>query len=487
MGKYEKQDRRVKDVIVGMAIGAVKASGLPMVNELVLKNGSRLGNTIVNNYYNNEREAILRAGTKVNGDLHIRPKAGSWLAQIDLHNDAKLKRLNDFNLPISNGDLLGNLSLRLSDEILGYKNNEVRLAVNFSNIVKTLNNKTESATPSIDDNIHHRILTLPIVYDTLLESGFLNQQLNTEDEFLKPVYLQELSLDKLYDPEIKMLTITDYESDSYSTNKALELLKLNNAGEIERALYEYTLADLNAAIYALILVNDTLLNNTSIVNGASVSTVANKLIVFIRNTVGLFNTFETGGVVVIGCTLINKQMEILLLGTNYNKYIDAKGKLSVITGAVLSGIENMEEDFVYLRTDTVTLKTLTDKAEDFKAIKKTHQDALTLNNVNNAISRLRNNYLFGFDNLKNLSDKNSFYKLLESTVLNATLSELADVDGLVLKIVREFTIGKNNFDEFMVGVMDAKTTLDKNDVDTHVAYGAFRLALIYLAGQTTLV
>lgn len=482
----KKENFSIVNVIKDISLATIRntCSSLNINDSIVSSiSDSNLGNHIINNYYNDLRLDISKKHNLKDAPEFILPKMNSILSCIEYNKLTDNMLANGMSV-VSN-ETKKVIATKITNEIHFYKFDTLKLIKQYTNKVNALIKGSKSSVVGTD---LFKIITLSKmdILDTMITKGYLTAPLGytlgVENVNLSDLAfngeIKDMELNILRDEEIKTLTNNDMDNIVSIFGNVNDITTISD--------FNYFISRQNITnINGLILLVLSLMNKYKVTDDKSlipfVTSAINKLNILVN---GYNNRVRLNIITLKTDRLDNELTEIIVLKDNYLNYMNEGGSNKVIFGYVLKDSYDNNNTVSY---KGASINELNINKDSLINIYKAKVNNLNLELKNNSIISLRSYYTFALSVVGNLNiDKEKLEDITEY-VNSSDLGKLMDTKKMTLDIFRYFILSDTNFNEFMKGFEEADIIINDASQDTLVLYAGYRLVLLYLLNQTTLI
>jgi len=444
---------------------------------------------ILGNYYKDLLRDKLKTKPDTKGIIKFKPD--SWMNLVDM--DRYNPNMSSFNITPVNDELVNKIVNRLSSEIDMYKNiidGEIKPTIEAVNKYKQAIKPAESLT----DLFSVKTIGTPDTLQLLKDKGYLsrNSVVGFTDNFSSAIdnIRLDLSINSIdNDPEVLLSLKDDFSEDdldviyeeiedilSNDVVKSLGALNVDNIGTVTvlGAIIGSRLrkAELSSGLYkelnSLVHVLDNI--TTKLMNRLDSYSKTKQLIIGIKNG--------------------NEHTDIYVLEDVYKEFISNKGSIKSLVGAYLSNLVSPDVKAIknIFVTTLVKLSDVTIKKAMLEELADGYNKQILITRHNEDISKLRTYFIFGILD-SGVTDHTDFEKEeIRKYIYGLSISELGDVEKVVINVFRYFKHKNTNLEIFLNAVEDGKYMLGKNtNPKMAVGYAAMKIATLYLSTQTDLV
>lgn len=485
----KKENYSIVNVINEMSNSTLSSVGNKLgINNSIIKNiiNTNVGINIIDNYYKDLRLKLSKEHNLKNAPEYIIPKVNSIISYIEYNKLTDNMLAN--NMSVVSSDTINRISEKLSNEILFYKTDALKLVKRYSNKVDALIKGSKSSIAGSD---LYKINTLSKmdILDVMNNKGYLNNILgstvNTAPVDLSWLAfngeLKDMELNVLRDEELKTLTKADMNNISVLFNTVARSISIE---EFNNYIDSRNILNINA----LTLLVLSLVNKYKVTEDITLLPYVNTAINKLNNLVNSYNDRERLNVVTLNVNNEDDIYIITVLKNTYSDYMSNGGSNKAIFGSIIKRINNTSVDSTPTNTYfNVTVNELNINKEKFINIYTSKVNNLNLELKNKSLTSLRSYYTFALSVVADLNIDRETLKVITDCVNSFDLGTLIDTKTTSLNIFRYFILRDRNFNEFMKGFEEADKIIPDANQDTLVLYAAYRLVLLYLVNQTTLI
>jgi len=460
---------------------------------LVKKNIPGLGEPILANYYLRLIAAMKEKDPKFKPEGYVKPKPKSIFEFIDIEklNDPKLLK---YNIDLLDKGTLEPLAKKLMNMVRYYNNTneEVKeLIFDIKQAIPSLSRTNES----IEDKFIIQEFEIIPTYDLVKEKGYLSPF----GADRKSVNLKLLDISNILNNILgKVETKFDLEVNGYLQDdlkgldekflaETVDVIKFVINGEVRKLRVNH----INHLVVAMVYV----LNEIRSGEGNAELKALHDLLVYYINI--LHRTYEADHLsnnITISLKLDDGKYTVVVYKDLFDKYVNPDNiPLRTFLGAVITTSEQFNKDTDIAYPITITYNKLVNNRFDYSKTYEDFRNSIILENKNKSKSMLVNLYLVKLPTLiKSIIETDNMSKLLniiEAHLNRLSISELNDVSKVVRTIVRDIVLLHDVSFTIFYNAMNEALDILGTDITAQEAagYAAFKLFLIYLAGQTYIV
>jgi len=447
---------------------------------------TKLGKSILTEIYRRKQLTISKEQKLEVAPLIIKPTFNSILSIIDVSKQTEA--MTSCSLSVVNNHTVDAVRGKLQKEIYMYKNNTLKLIKRYAYKVDAYiraGNKEVSG----NDYFTIHIINKENLCDSLEEKNYLtSMMLPVVDSSSKKFNIELMDINKqLDDLELNIIvqeTIKNIGGETfYDIINAFT--NMQNLSDMDMFIQSVTLKDINAlavinAVFTdFVKLNGNKYNHVLVLNMLRDS-LSQKIREYDMGTV-------TGRVVTNYIRSQGDDTLIYVLDTNYKRFLSEGGSNKAIYGYVVNTFDDIVKAPNVLMTIAPNIKDLKENKERYTYRYKNFMDNIILTTKNKNHTNMINYYIFALDVVLSPEKLNKYQTEVSEYVSKLGLGELINTKETALAIFREIIMEDTNFNEFMKGFDEAEQILTGDDIDTYVTYASYRLVLLYLTIQTTLV
>jgi len=482
----KKENTSIINVIKELSAESVRNVGNALqIDNSIINNitSSNVGQHIINNYYTDLRLSISTKHNLKDAPEYILPKMNSILSCIEYNKLTDNMLSNGMSIVSSNTKKA--LSNKLSNEIEFYKKDALKLVKRYANKVDSLVKAAKSSVTGTD-----LFKIIPLAKMDILEimdnKGYLNVQLghsfNKDNVDLSWLAfnndLRDMELNVLRDEEIKTLTKNDLLNIEELFNKLSRSISVEYFNEV---LSKTHIKDINA----LTLLVLSLMDKYKVTNDQLLINYVNTAIQKLNEVLSGYNDRLRLNVInLLAIKTDDGLTEILVFKDTYTEYMSNNGSNKTIFGSIINKFNNLDANIVY---GNVTINDLNINKDNLINIYETKINNLNLELKNKSLTSLRSYYVFSLSVIDGITLVNKDIEIITEYINSLDLGTLIDTKNVSLNVFRYYILKETNFNEFMKGFEEADIIINDAKQDTLILYAAYRLVILYLINQTTLI
>ena len=439
-----------------------------------------LGYSILNTIYKDKQLDMSKdKDLKVTPTIIV-PINNSILTLINYN--ALTENMVKHNINISSSDTINAIYNKFNSTISTFKYNTLkrvkRYAYKVDSYIKASNKEINNT-----DLFKLEVISVTALYELMRDKGYLDTPIVTHNLFKFNISdiefigeLKDMELAMFRDEELKHL-------DSASIQMFFNnFTNITNTDHLYNFLSSLKVKDINNLIFTLLPLIDRY-NKTKDLDLAKIIEKVN------QRLTQLYKEYETllyTKNVIIGFIKEDKHITLTVIDDLFKEYSENNGTIKALYGYIISKINDDTPNNEFLRVFSKIEDLLINK-DKYERLNKAHVNSIIIANRNNNLSNLINYYLFALDVILTSDEQKEFRDDINTYIKSQDIGSLLDTKEMSLNIFRYIIMRNTVFNEYIKGFKEAETFMKDEEPEVLAAYATFRLLLIYLSVQTTLI